>query len=494
MKLAAEAAWLQVQTKLTDNLTMQQGVQSEFEFQGHYGRRVTADFLGGHQTSDGGSLLLREELVMHGLPGKLAQCFYDFRDQRFVEHQLETMLAQRIAGLALGYEDLNDHEQLRLDPAFALLAGGKELVPKDGAYPLAGKSTLNRLELGATAPLEHFTYKKVLPKPGEIAKLLLEEGVKAIPRKAREIVLDFDATDDLVHGMQEGRYYHGYYGAYCYLPLYCFCGDIPLLAQLRSSDRDASLGTDLALEGIVRAIRGRFGRKVRIIVRGDSGFARDAIMSWCERNKVHYCFGLGKNDRLSAHLDESYKKMEAKVEEGKLPGRCRRFKEFRYRTRVSWSRERRVVGKAELLWEKRNSRFVVTNLPAEGFPGDPHGRFAPRSLYQGFYCARGDMENRIKEQQMDLFADRTSCHGMASNQLRLWFSAFAHQVMARLRQGALQGTELARASIGTIRLKLFKVCARITLSTRRIHLSLPSSYPWKKLFATALANLQSGFG
>jgi hypothetical protein len=472
---------------------MQQIAQSEFEFQGHYGRRVTADFKGGHQTSDGGCLLLREQLLLHGLPEKLAKCFEDFRNPRFVRHRLPTMLAQRITGLALGYEDLNDHEQLRHDPAFVLLAGNKDLVCSDQGHPLAGKSTLNRLEQGAKPEQDKFKYRKIQPCADQIEELLLSEGVKAIPRKTHEIVLDFDATDDLVHGMQEGRYYHGYYGDYCYLPLYCFCGDIPLWAQLRSADRDASLGTDVALEKIVRAIRKRFGRKVRIIVRGDGGFARESIMSWCEQNKVHYCFGLSRNPRLSKELDGAYEKMETRIQEGKLTSPCRRFLQFQYQTLDSWSRTRRIVGKAELIWEKRNSRFVVTNLPPQGFPGDPHGRFAPRSLYQGFYCARGDMENRIKEQQMDLFADRTSCHTMASNQLRLWFSAFAHLVMARLREGALQGTELSRASIGTIRLKLFKVCARITLTTRRIHLSLPSSYPWQNLFVATLRNIQAGF-
>jgi len=336
-------------------------------------------------------------------------------------------------------------------------------------------------------------YKKIIARSDKIESLLIKQGVKAIPRRTREIVLDFDATDDLIHGTQEGRFYNGYYGDYCYLPLYCFHGDVPLLAKLRKSDRDASEGTVEALAQIVPAIRKRFGKKTRIILRADSGFARESILSWCERHNVYYCVGLAKNSRLTTELEEVYAKMAGKVEKGELRSPCRRFKQFHYQTLSSWSRSRRVIGKAELLREKKNSRFIVTNLPVLGFSEDPHGRFAPRTLYQDFYCARGNMENRIKEQQLELFADRTSTYSMKSNQLRLWFSAFAHLLMSLFRKKGLAGTPLAKATVGTIRLKLFKVSARITISTRRIHFEFPSSYPYQAEFAAVLRNLRSGF-
>lgn len=472
---------------------MQQGAQDEFDFQAYFKRRVVADFHGGQQTSDGGILLLREFLQSGGgaIIPRLSGCFEDRRNPEAVEHSLESMLIQRIAGLALGYEDINDHEGLRHDPAQVLLAGKTGLGGNE-PVALAGKSTLNRMELAAGGG--DGRYKKIVADEEKLEDALVREAVRAIPRKSREIVLDFDATDDLVHGTQDGRFYNGYYKNYCYLPLYCFCEDIPLLAKLRKSDIDASLGTDTALEKIVPAIRKRFGRKVRIIVRSDGGFAPDRIMSWCEQNKVYYCLGLGKNPRLSGHLKDDYGEMEAKIKEGELQSPCRRFRQFEYRTLDSWSRPRRVVGKAEILGEKQNTRFIVTNLPESGFAGDPANRFAPRSLYEGFYCARGNMENRIKEQQLDLFADRTSTHCMKANQLRLWFSAFAHLLLSLFRSKALAGTSLARATVGTIRLKLFKVAAKITVSTRRIHFCLPSSYPYQLEFAAAWNNLKTGFG
>lgn len=361
----------------------------------------------------------------------------------------------------------------------------------DEPVALAGKSTLNRMELGADGG--DGRYKQIVARPGQVEALLIEEGVKAIPRKTREIVLDFDATDDLVHGSQEGRFYNGYYRDYCYLPLYCFHGDIPLFAKLGKSDSDACEGTEDALAKIVPAIRKRFGRKVRIILRADSGFARESIFSWCESHNIYYCVGLAKNARLAKELERHYEGMQGQMEEGELQSPCRRFEQFQYQTRTSWSRARRVVGKAEILGEKKNSRFIVTNLPAEGFPGDEPGRFGPQALYQDFYCARGNMENRIKEQQLELFADRTSTGQMKSNQLRLWFSAFAHLLMSLFRKKGLAGTDLEKATVGTIRLKLFKVAARITISTRRIHFELPSSYPYQSEFAAVWQNLRSGF-
>ncbi len=391
------------------------------------------------------------------------------------------------------HPNLNDHDRLRLDPLHALIAGKADVLGEDRlcegdkGKALAAHSTLNRLELGALGG--DTRYKKIIAKPQEIEALLIEEGVKAIPRKSREIILDFDATDDPLHGNQEGAFFHGYYRNYCYLPLYCFCGNIPLLAQLRDAKRDASSGTVEALRKITCAIRKRFGRKVRIIVRADSGFAREEIMAWCEDNGVYYCLGLARNKRLSARLGKCFGELHRGIQSGEIQVPCRRFEDFEYRTRKSWSRARRVVGKAEILDKGPNPRFVVTNLPAEGLPGEPEERFAAPALYEKLYCARGEMENRIKEAQQDLFADRTSTSWMASNQLRLWFSAFAHLMVSVLRAEVLRGTDLASATLGQIRLKLFKIGARIKISCRRIHLELASAYPYQETFRRACANL-----
>ena len=358
---------------------------------------------------------------------------------------------------------------------------------EDKGKALAAHSTLNRLELGALG--RDTRYKKIIAKPQEIETLLIEEGVKAIPRKSREIILDFDATDDPLHGNQQGAFFHGYYRHYCYLPLYCFCGNVPLLAQLRDAKRDASSGTVEALRKITCAIRKRFGRRVRIIVRADSGFAREEIMAWCEENGIYYCLALARNKRLSARLGKCFGELYREIKSGEIQMPCRRFEDFEYRTRKSWSRARRVVGKAEILDKGENPRFVVTNLPAEGFAGEPDERFAARPLYEKLYCARGEMENRIKEAQQDLFADRTSTSWMASNQLRLWFSAFAHLMLSVLRAEVLRGTDLAAATLGQIRLKLFKIGARIKISCRRIHLELASAYSYQETFRRACANL-----
>jgi hypothetical protein len=426
----------------------------------------------------------------------LADGFVDHRDPRYVEHGVQELLSQRIQGLVLGYEDLNDHDHLRRDPLHALLCGKSDPLgqarsqARDHGKALAGHATLNRLELSAEA-LDG-RYRKIQAQPEKLEALLSRRGVQAIPRRRAEIVLDFDATDDPLHGQQEGAYFHGYYRSYCYLPLYCFCGNIPLWAQLRDCKRDASAGTVEALEKIVPAIRQRFGRQVRLIVRADSGFARDAIMSWCEAHGVFYCLGLARNDRLQKHLQPLFEGLKGQIEEGSLQSACRAFTEFEYATLDTWSRARRVIGKAEVLAQGDNPRFIVTNLPADG-GGEPAlaARFAPAALYEQFYCARGDMENRIKAQQLDLFADRTSTHWLASNQLRLWFSAFAHLIMSTLQADVLAGTELERASIGQIRLRLFKIAARVRVSVRRIHLELCSAYPLQALFAVVHQRLRA---
>jgi hypothetical protein len=467
---------------------------------------VTADFSGGFLSSDGGVLLLREVELRTRLCERLAGCFDDRRNARFVEHELAVLLRQRIHGIALGHEDVNDHERLRLDPLLAAACGRADVLgeerhmSRDRGKPLAGKSTLNRLELGARDSGGH--YRKIVADAGKIEEFLLEEGVAAIPRKSRVIVLDFDATDDPVHGGQEGRFFHGYYGDYCYLPLYCFCGDIPLWAQLRTADRDASDGTLEALRKIVAAIRRRFGKHAVIVVRGDSGFCREPLMAWIEgQRNVHYCFGLARNRRLEAMLKPFFTEVARELDEEavlcamaagahalpEVQGGARRFAELRYRTRESWSRGRRVVGKAEIANGKHNPRFVVTDItggePWANGLGDIFGN--GQSLYEEFYCARGDMENRIKEQQLDMFADRTSTALLASNQLRLWFSTFAYLLVSRLRATSLQGTRLANATVGTIRLHLMKIAAQLTVSVRRIHVRLCSACPMADVFAAA---------
>ena len=431
-----------------------------------------------------------------GLLRDLAGCFVDYRNPLYIEHSVQELVSQRVYGLILGYEDLNDHDHLRRDPVHGLICGKRDplgqdrLLERDKGKALAAHSTLNRLELSAQNIDPR--YHKIQVQPDEVEDLLIKRAVKAIPRKSAEIVLDFDATDDPLHGSQEGGYFNGYFRHYCYLPLYCFCGNIPFLAKLRDCKRDASEGTVEALQKIVPAIRKRFGRKVRIIVRADSGFAREAIMSWCEDNKVFYCFGLARNDRLSEILNGNFESLKAQIIDGKLQSPCRSFTEFEYSTLTSWSKARRVIAKAEILPKGDNPRFIVTNLPADGW-GDPAQtvRFEPATLYEKFYCARGDMENRIKEQQLDLLADRTSTHWMASNQLRLWFSVFAHLIMSRLQAEILTGTELANASIGQVRLRLFKIAARLKVSVRRIHIELCSAYPLQSLFSLVHKRLGS---
>jgi len=476
--------------------------QSSFEFQALGSRKVQANFDGGHLSSDGGgALFLREVEARCGIIAKLAARFDDRRNPELIEHSVSHLLAQRINGLAMGYEDLNDHDSLRLDPAHALAAGKEDLLGEhrleenDRGKALAASATLNRLELAAEAPDDR--YRKIVADAPSIEALLIEEGVRAIPRKSKEIVLDFDATDDPLHGSQEGAYFNGYYRHYCYLPLYAFCGNVPLWTELRDCKRDGSLGTVEALEKIVPRIRKRFGKKVRIIVRGDGGFCRESIMSWCEQRKnVYYCLGLSTNQRLRRIIAPKLGKLHHDIAHDTLELPTRRFTEFRYTTLDSWSRKRRVIAKLEVLEKGENPRFIVTNLPVNGFADDApedddrsSTRFRARELYEDIYCQRGEMENRIKEQQMDLFADRTSTRWMASNQLRLWFSAFAHMQMHQLRACVLKGTDLERASIGQIRLKLFKIAVRIKVSVRRILIECCSAYPLKELFARAYGQL-----
>jgi hypothetical protein len=458
------------------------------DFQAFHGRTVQAAFNGGHITSDGGGLLLREIEQARQFISGFSEGFTDLRDPRFVEHGLYEMLMQRVYGLCLGYEDLNDHDLLRADPLLALLCGKKDLEgrqrrnERDRGKALAGKSTLNRLETAGSFFSGRPRYKKIVAEMEKLEEYFAQTFVRTRKKPPGVLILDFDATDDPLHGRQEGRFFHGFYDCYCYLPLYVFCGDEILWAQLRKSDIDPSEGALRALKRLVKLIRHKWPL-ARILVRADSGFCRNELMSWCEANGVSYLFGMAKNRRLLKRIRHSMKK--AKRQWAASGHSARRYVQFRYRTRSSWSRERRVVGKAEYMDKGENPRFVVTNLTAE--------EYQAQELYEKVYCARGEMENRIKEQQLYLFADRTSSATMRANQLRLWFSSLAYLILNELRRVGLRGTSMARATCQSIRLKLLKIGARVSLSVRRVVFSMAGGYPYQALFLSALGNLQTAY-
>jgi hypothetical protein len=437
-----------------------------FDFGSLDRRIIEADFGGGAITSNAGALLLGQLDRGLGLIRRFAACFTDRRNPVFVEHHLETLLGQRIFGLALGYEDLVDHDELRKDPVMAVLAGKLQSTRPD-CEPLAGKSTLNRLEHASKNPAKAKKYHKIDCDLTKAEALLVDLFLEAHPKAPAEIVIDLDATDIPLHGHQEGRFFHGYYGHYCYLPLYIFCGDHLLLARQRRSNIDAAAGALEEVIRIVRQIRARRGwTKTRIILRADSGFCRDALMSWCEDNHVGYVFGLARNKRLQADLAKELETARTLCE---ASGRSARvFKDFLYQTLDSWSRPRRVVGKAEHTPQGSNPRFVVTNLIKKDW--------AAKALYEDLYCARGEAENRIGE-QFELFADRASSQTLKANQLRLLFSAMAYTLIETLRRVALRHTQLANASANTIRLKLFKLGAQVRMNTRRIRFAIASSCP-----------------
>ncbi len=442
--------------------------QTAFGFEAHFSRRVVAQFDGQTMTTEGGALLLRETDRRVGLLGRVARCFSDARDPQRIEHPLEGLLAQRLYALALGYEDLNDHEELRRDPLLALLAGKREIEE-----PLAGKSTLNRMELTPAGEPHTERYHKITYSPEAIDALLVGIFLEAHAKAPREIVLDLDATDTPLHGNQEGRFFHGYYNHSCYLPLYIFCGEHLLCARLRPSNLDSSAGSLEEVQRIVAQIRARWP-KVRIVLRGDSGFCREELMAWCETHGVDYVFGFARNERLRRKIARELR--EAKREHRRTGKAARVFTEFSYRTRASWSRSRRVVAKAEHLAQGENPRYVVTSLAAQ--------RWEARALYEQLYCARGEMENRIKE-QLSLFSDRLSTETLRANQLRLYFSSLAYVLVHALRRLALAGTEWATAQVETIRLRLLKIAAEVHLTARRIRVRYSNAYPWKNLFAAA---------
>jgi hypothetical protein len=451
--------------------------QDSFGFARVEGREVVAAFDGGTMTSDAGALLLSATDKAIGLVGRFAACFTDARRLELVEHQVATLVGQRVFAIALGYEDLVDHDELRHDPVMAVLSGKLEARRSDCA-PVAGKSTLNRLELGREEPTR---YHRIGHDAAAIAGLFVDLFLEAHATPPKEIILDLDATDDPLHGRQEGRFFHGYYDCYCYLPLYVFCGDHLLCAKLRRSDIDASSGAIEEIARIVAHIRSRWPN-VPICLRADSGFAREALMAWCEANAVDYLFGLARNARLVKEIEPEFIAAKAEAEASGAP--ARRFKDFAWSTLDSWSRRRRVVAKAEWTQGEANPRFVVTSLAPE--------EVGARCLYENVYCARGDMENRIKECQGDLFADRTSTHTMRANQLRLWFASLAYVLMAALRRIALKHTQFAKATCGTIRLKLLKIGALVTISVRRIKLAMASGCPYQHDYAIAHQSLLAG--
>jgi hypothetical protein len=423
-------------------------------------QNIVADFAGGRLTSDGGALLLREVDRRLGLIDALNACLIDPRDPARVVHDQRTMLAQRVFGIALGYEDLNDHTTLRSDPLFAVLA---EKRPDPDA-PLASAATLCRLE--------NRINRKALAR---MSGVLVEQFIASYDTAPEEIVLDFDATDDPVHGGQEARFFHGYYDGYCFLPLYVFCGDRLLVSYLRPANIDASRHSRAILKLLVRRLRQSWPT-VRIIVRGDADFCRWRLMRWCDRAGVSYVLGLRRNPVLERmaepHMAQAGTQFEASNQ------KVRNFHELLYAAE-SWDRKRRVILKAEHLAEGPNARFLVTNLSDR----------SPQDVYDGLYVQRGEMENRIKEQQLGLFADRTSCHSFMANQFRLLLSSAAYVLVESLRRTALVGTELEHAQADTIRLKLFKVAARIVTSVRRVVLHLSSAYPLQNLLSRILARL-----
>ncbi|HEY1255151.1 MAG TPA: IS1380 family transposase [Terracidiphilus sp.] len=451
---------------------MTECIQEVFHFASHFSRRVEASFTAGRVSSDGGALLLRETERKIDLVDRVAACFTDMRRPDRIEHGVGAMLAQRIFGLALGYEDVNDHEQLRHDPLLAVLSGKRALDE-----PLAGKSTLNRLEL----PGGSKRYHKIDYAAEKIDALLSDLFIESHAAPPEQVVLDLDATDIPLHGHQPERFFHGYYDSYCYLPLYIFAGDQLLCARLRPSNMDAAKGALDEVKRIVTQLRASWPQ-VKIVLRGDSGFCREELMAWCEAEptRVDYLFGLARNSRLQKIVAKQMH--QAKVEHGRTEKAARVFTEFDYKTKKSWARARRVVAKCEYLDKGENPRFVVTSLGADAW--------AARELYEKLYCQRGEMENRIKE-QMSLFAYRLSTEEMKGNQLRLYLSALAYTLVEALRRLALQGTEWAQAQVDTIRIKLFKIGALVRVSTRRVLLELSSTYPWKHLYTQAFNALRA---
>ena len=451
--------------------------QDSFDFGTVEGHRVVGAFDGGQITSHAGGLLLGASNRAIRLIERLARCFQDGRDPDALLHTVPALVGQRIFAIALGYEDINDHDHLRHDPVLQALAG--KLTPKrSGCAALAGKSTLNRLEHAAKVGSD--PYHKITYDEAAIASLFVTLCLESYAERPTRMIIDLDATHDPIHGEQEGRHFHGYYDCYCYLPLYIFCGRHLLAAKLRTADKDAADGAKEEIARIVAQIRARWP-DMEIILRADSGFARNDLMTWCEENGVDYIFGLARNERLVKAIRRQL--AQARRESRRTKQAARRFKILEdWETRESWSLPRRVIAKAEWTQGEANPRFLVTSL---NWTDDA------RYLYEDLYCARGDMENRIKECQTDMFAGRTSAASMRANQLRLWFAAFAYVLICALRRIGLTGTAMAVATCGTIRLKLLKIGALVTTSVRRIKIAMASSCPYQAVFHHAYERLSA---
>ena len=437
-------------------------------------REIVAEFSGGTISSDGGGLLLQETDSKMKLLTRFSQCFVDLRNPDLIEHSVEQLIRQRVYALALGYEDLNDHDQLRQDPLLGVMAGKAEPVTE----LLAGKSTLNRMELGTGVATG---YKKITFWRDSVDELLVNVFLEAHPVAPQQIVLDIDTTDLALHGKQEDRFYHGYYKHYCYLPLYIFCGDHVLCARLRPSSIGPAVGSRKEVERIVQQIRQRWP-EVDIILRGDSGFCSNELMAWCEQqDRVAYVVGMARNQRVEALLAGPLAEAKQQFEATQQPARI--FIEFEHETlNGTWSKKRRVVAKAEYIDGKSNPRFIVTSLDSESWER--------QKLYEELYCARGDMENRIKEQFV-LFADRVSASTMRANQLRIYLSVIAYTLMNGLRRLGLSATSMAIAQVGTIRLRLLKIGALIQVTVRKVWVRMASSYPYQALFSQVLQQLRT---
>lgn len=449
----------------------------QYEFSGIERRRVVAGFDGGQVTSDAGALLLKQTDEAIRLSERVASCFLDGRKPWLIEHTVKTLVGQRVFAIALGYEDLNDHDQLRKDPLFGVLAGKLEAARAD-CEAVAGKSTLNRLELHPQAGSS--PYHKITLNEDAMQRLFVELFLESHSDPPAEILLDLDATDAPLHGEQEDRFFHGYYDHYCYLPLYIFCGRQLLCAKLRPANIDGSAGSVNELERIVGQIRERWPG-VQITLRADSGFCREELMGWCDKQGIHYIFGLARNARLQRAIGAE---LQEALRQARETGHSARiFKELIYRTRKTWSRPRRVVAKAEATPQGENPRFIVTSLSAEEYAG--------KELYEDAYCARGEMENRIKECQLEMFADRLSANLFRVNQLRLWFASLAYTLVETLRRLGLAATQFERATVGSIRLKLLKIGALISISVRRVKLGLSSGFPYQSEFRAAYTALHA---
>lgn len=422
-------------------------------------RQLLAKFDGGKITSDAGALLLREVAGKSKLFDRMAEAVPDPRNPELIEHEQKTMFAQRVLGIACGWEDLNDHHGLRVDPLMQVATERDA----DEERPLASPATLCRLE-------NRISRESCV----KLSELLVELFIESFDAPPAELVLDFDATDDPIHGDQEGRFFHGYYDNYCYLPLYVFCGGKLLVSYLRPSNIDAAKHSRAILKLLTRRLRQQWP-DVKIIFRGDSGFCRWKLMRWCDRHNVDYVIGLARNKRLEKIAEPFMQQAQRQYEQ--TGEKQRVFTEFNYAA-GSWDRQRRVIHKAEHNSHGDNPRFVVTSLSDEA-----------QSLYDDIYCARGEMENRIKEQQLGLFAGRTSCHHFVANQFRLLLSSFAYTLIETLRRTTLAETELAHAQVSTIRSKLLKIGAVVRTSVRRIVLQLSSAYPLKELFQTVVSRL-----